>query len=84
MSSDADACMAWEKSVTVQIGRRAREIIRTPAEALIFLTNKWPSERGPQYQTAKEICLAALRRRIGNEAARASFILAASEAKLMI
>ncbi|WP_432420184.1 DUF982 domain-containing protein [Neorhizobium galegae] len=84
MRSSADNHGKWMEPVTVQIGRRAPEKIQTSAEALRFLTNKWPCKSGLQYQTARDICSAAIRRQIGNDAARASFVLAASEAKLII
>ncbi|WP_436255905.1 DUF982 domain-containing protein [Neorhizobium sp. LjRoot104] len=84
MRSGADNHGKWVEPVTVQIGRRAPEKIQTSAEALLFLTNKWPCERGLEYQTSRDICSAAIRRQIGNDAARASFVVAASVAKLII
>ncbi|EUB96545.1 protein of unknown function DUF982 [Rhizobium sp. CF080] len=73
----------WPEPVIVAVGRRSPEIIRTPAEALIYLTNKWPAARNERYRTATEVCSAALRRQIDAAAARETFLSAALEAGML-
>ncbi|MDR6818106.1 hypothetical protein J2X76_003283 [Neorhizobium sp. 2083] len=73
----------WQEPVVVAVGRRSPEIIRTPAEALIYLTNKWPAARNERYRTATQVCSAALRRQIDAAAARETFLSAALEAGML-
>jgi hypothetical protein len=74
----------WSDPVVVQIGKRPPEQITNAAEALIFLTTRWPAERGRQYQTATAVCSAALRRQAHSIDARQTFLSAALEARMIV
>jgi hypothetical protein len=74
----------WGEPVTVQMGRWAPVTIKDPAEALLFLTNRWPAQRNARYATATSTCAAALRRHINSLSARETFMAAALEAGLLV
>jgi hypothetical protein len=73
----------WQAAVWVQVGNGMAEPVRTPGEALEKLANRWPMERGRQYQRARANCLAALHRSLDPELARAAFIRASIEAEML-
>jgi len=50
----------WRPSVYVRIGRGNLEAIAGPNEALTYLANRWPAERGSYFENAKFACLMAV------------------------
>ncbi len=74
----------WQKPVRVAFGSQGTEIINSPFEALIVLTDRWPDMRGPHFVKARSTCRAALDGRRTPEEARQQFEQAVSEAQLHI
>ncbi len=73
----------WQVPVYVRIGYGASESVHGPNEALTYLEDRWPAERGPHYDRAHQTCqLATIRKRPG-ELAREAFIAAAIEARII-
>jgi hypothetical protein len=67
----------WEVPVYVKIGDGVSETIDTPDEALIYLETRWPAERGPAYERAKDACKLAADGYASLVDAREAFITAA-------
>jgi hypothetical protein len=72
----------WQKPVQVRFGPLGTEIINSPFEALVVLTDRWPDMRGPHFVRARSVCRAALDGRRSPEEARQQFEQAVSEAQL--
>ncbi|RWX75699.1 DUF982 domain-containing protein [Neorhizobium lilium] len=72
----------WQKPVQIAFGPLGTEVIKSPSEALIVLTDRWPDMRGPQFVKARSICRAAIDGRRSPEEARHQFEQAVSEAQL--
>lgn len=72
----------WQKPVRVAFGPLGTEVINSPFEALILLTDRWPDMRGPHFVRARSVCRAALDGRRSPEEARLHFEQAVSEAQL--
>jgi hypothetical protein len=68
----------WVSPVHVRIGFGIPETINNPLEGLDYLLNRWPAERGFQYEKAKAACTSAIQR-CGStlEEAREAFAIAA-------
>jgi hypothetical protein len=73
----------WHVPVMIRIGYGASEIVRSPADAVGYLTRRWPMERGRHFENAKRKCVAALNRQIPSEVAREEFIAAAIESYVL-
>jgi hypothetical protein len=58
------------------------EYVQNSAQALDCLLNRWPTDRGMYFETAKVKCDGAIRRIIAGEDARDSFISAAIDARI--
>lgn len=84
-SADVDPSWAnWKKPVYIQITDRRREVIENPAEALIYISNRWPCTIGAQAEIAKRSCSLVLRRKINTEDAYEAFVSAAAEAQILV
>ncbi|QFY62803.1 DUF982 domain-containing protein (plasmid) [Rhizobium grahamii] len=73
----------WEVPVFIRIGSGVRETIDGPREALEHLLNRWPAERGQQYESAKAACRLSVQHYGSLEEARDSFLSAAREAGVL-
>ncbi len=73
----------WCAPVNIRVGYGASELVRGPAQAYEYLTTKWPMERGPHYEMARQVCIAAVERRDASERAREAFIAASIEAYVL-
>lgn len=73
----------WCVPVMIRIGYGSSEIIHGPSDALYYLTQRWPMERGGHFENAKGKCVAALNWQISNEVAREEFIAAAIESYIL-
>jgi hypothetical protein len=79
----AMALVLWQKPVQVRIGRGPSETINGPNEALTFLLNRWPKERGQMVENAKYACTMAVERHGSSEIARDAFVAAAIDAYIL-
>ncbi|MDM9629555.1 DUF982 domain-containing protein [Rhizobium sp. S152] len=79
---DFSEVILWEVPVFVRIGNGVRETIDGPREALDYMLNRWPAERGQEYENAKSACRLAIQHYGSLEDARAHFVAAAGEAKI--
>lgn len=77
------ALSMWDVPVHVRIGRGFKETIDGPDDALFYLSNRWPAERGAQYERAKAACTEALERCGSLTEAREAFIAAAIEVRIL-
>jgi len=73
----------WGATVYLRIGQGMREPVDGPHQALMYLLNRWPAERGRFHAHAKLACLDALERSGSPELAREAFVYAAMEARLI-
>lgn len=76
--------LKWKMPVEVAFVQEGAQTVRNPFEALVCLTDKWPSMRGLNFLKARSACRAALDGRKTAEEARMHFIAAAKEAKLQM
>lgn len=83
-SADHQLVGEWKIPVRVQVGKHAPLAIRTPAEALSLLLNRWPTAGGKYHQEARHMCSMALRRTIPSEVARETFVSATLEAEILV
>lgn len=74
---------SWDVPVYVRIGCGVTETIRGPEEALDFLLNRWPSERGKYHGLAKLACAGALVNLGSPEVAREAFNASAIEVNIL-
>lgn len=77
------ALILWQTPVHVRIGLGPSETIDGPNEALTFLLNRWPKERGPVFENAKYACMMAVERNGSSEIARDAFVAAAIDAYIL-
>ncbi|MBA8876330.1 DUF982 domain-containing protein [Phyllobacterium myrsinacearum] len=64
--------------VNLQLGNGARVVsIRSIHEALVFLSNEWPADKGRKYHIAIRACAEALESKRSGDEARRAFIDAA-------
>jgi hypothetical protein len=73
----------WDVPVYVRIGRGFLETIEGPHQALMYLLNRWPAERGPHYERAKTTCATVLEQHGSVAEAREAFIAAAIEVHIL-
>ncbi|KAA0695544.1 DUF982 domain-containing protein [Neorhizobium sp. P12A] len=74
--------LKWKSPVEVSFAQEGSKVVQNPFEALVCLTDMWPSIRGLRFLKARSACRAALDGRKTAEEARAEFIAAAKEARL--
>lgn len=74
----------WAEPVRVRIGHGISVDIDGPQSALNAMTQRWPKERGEQYERARKLCMAALGRRVSAAAIRDDFIAACVEADVLV
>ena len=74
----------WSKPVRITFPRSRAHVVDGPVAALELLERDWPVRGGRHYQSAKEVCRAALARLTSPEAARETFISASIEAAVPI
>jgi hypothetical protein len=74
--------LKWKSPVELAFTHEGSRVVQNPFEALICLTDMWPTMRGLKFLKARSACRAALDGRKTSEQARAEFIAAAEEAKL--
>ncbi len=74
----------WQKPVQIAFGNLGTELVNSPSEALLMLTDRWPDLRGPHFVKARSCCRAALDGRRTPEEARQEFEHAVSEAQLHV
>lgn len=70
----------WRAPVLVRIDHGASERVDGPSDAIHYLQNRWPAERGTYYSQAIADCKQAAEGMIPAEVAKESFISAAIEA----
>jgi hypothetical protein len=75
--------VAWSYPVQVKISYGSSEYIHNSTQALDCLLNRWPADSGMYFETAKIKCDGAIKRIIGGEDARDSFISAAIDAHVL-
>ncbi len=86
MSPDKDQIQSlflWDTPVYLKIGRGMLETIEGPYEALVYLSTRWPAERGPYYDRAKVMCTEAVEAYGSVTEAREAFIAAAIEVLIL-
>jgi len=71
------------RRVLVRIGQGIAETIDGPKEALAYLWNRWPAERGPKFEVAKVSCRLAVQHYGLLEDARKASIDAAGEVDIL-
>ncbi|KQV83996.1 DUF982 domain-containing protein [Rhizobium sp. Root1220] len=74
----------WNDPIDLGFENTAARTILGPFDALKCLADLWPSARGLRYLKARSACRAALDGRKSLEEARAEFVAAAEEAKLVV
>ena len=73
----------WDVPVYVRIGRGFLKTIEGPHQALMYLSNRWPAERGPHYERAKMTCANVVEQHGSVAEAREAFIAAAIEVHIL-
>lgn len=73
----------WSEPVTVQLRYGFPEDIETSLQALNCLAQRWPKVGGEEYIRARQLCMAALGRRVPCETVRTAFAAAAEEAEVL-
>ena len=76
--------ISWTEPVRIRIGHGISIGIDGPQSALNAMTQRWPKERGEQYDRARKLCMAALGRRVSASAIRDDFIAACLEAEILV
>lgn len=77
------ALFLWESPVYLRIGRGMLETVEGPYEALVYLSTRWPAERGPYYDRAKAACNEVVEAYGSVTEARDAFIAAAIEVRIL-
>lgn len=77
------ALVIWLRPVYINFGGGMIEAIDGPAEALEYLSERWPLESGQYYKLAKLECVGALEGYQPAESARQTFVEAAREAGVL-
>jgi hypothetical protein len=80
------ACMtssSWRAPVLVRIGFGSSEAVRSPTEAVDYLTSRWPHVESDHHRVALHKCRIASSGAIPGEVAREAFISAAIEAYVL-
>ncbi len=80
---EQSATPLWPFPVTIRIGAGTPEPVRGPAEALDYMESRWPYDRGPNFDIAKQRCLEAINSQCSLEVSRNAFIAASIEEKML-
>ncbi|MFE0359683.1 DUF982 domain-containing protein [Streptomyces nigra] len=72
--------MSWSPPVLLRVQRDTELVFDGPLEAINFLENEWPSDRGHEYDRAVVLCIASLDDCVPLVAAREAFVAACIEA----
>lgn len=75
--------ICWATPVRVLVGRGVLLDIDGPHSALNTMTQRWPPTRGEHYERARNLCMAALGRRVSAAAIRDDFVAACAEAGVL-
>jgi hypothetical protein len=73
----------WGEPVWVRVGYGIPDAVKGPRQALIYLDVRWPAERGDGFMDARARCVDALNKKTTCETARAAFVRAAREARML-
>lgn len=82
MSGGFTGGASWRAPVLVRIGHGSSERVMSAAEAIHYLENRWPHERGSHYIRALNLCKTAREGAVPAEEAKEAFISAAIEARV--
>jgi hypothetical protein len=77
----SDIC--WTTPVKVTLGFGNQISIDGPQSALNAMTQRWPATRGERYERARNLCMAALGRRVAAASIRDDFVAACTEAGVL-
>ncbi|KRB61560.1 hypothetical protein ASE04_22170 [Rhizobium sp. Root708] len=80
---DAANLSLWDTPVYVRISRGMTEVIDGPHDAMTYLSNRWPAERGQHFEQARLACKDAIEQYGSLEQAREAFIAAANEVHIL-
>jgi hypothetical protein len=69
--------------IEVSFGVWRYRTVTGPFDAMICLTDLWPDRRGAHFVRARSACRGAIAGRVGAEQARAEFLAAAEEARIL-
>ncbi|WP_409527848.1 DUF982 domain-containing protein [Rhizobium sp.] len=83
MAVDILASAPFRAPVLVRIGHGSSEPVESASDAIHYLQNRWPHERGHHYQRAMLLCKHAAEGLVATEVAREAFIAAAIEAYVL-
>ncbi len=83
MAVDILASAPFRVPVLVRIGHGSSEAVESASDAIHYLQNRWPHERGHHYQQAMRLCKEAAQGLLPTEVAREAFIAAAIEAYVL-
>ena len=70
----------WMEPVKVSVGFGQLIEVDGPSAALNVMMQRWPGVRGEQYNRARQLCMAAMGRRVSACSIRDDFIAACMEA----
>lgn len=76
--------ICWVIPVRVRIGRGVQLDIDGPQSALNTMPQRWPATRGEHYGRARNLCMAALGKRVAAAAIRDDFVAACVEAGVLV
>lgn len=83
MAVDILASAPFRAPVLVRIGHGSSEPVESASDAMHYLQNRWPHERGDHYRRALKVCKEAAQGSVPTEVAREAFISAAIEAYVL-
>jgi hypothetical protein len=83
MNTETSSENAWKIPVLIRIGHGSSEQVASPSSALDYMKNRWPHERGSNYQKAVKECQTAVDGLCAAESARTAFIAAALESYVL-
>ncbi len=75
--------ICWAEPVRVRVGHGIPVDIDGPQSALNTMTQRWPQTRGEHYDRARNLCMAALGRRVSATSIRDDFVAACLEAGIL-
>jgi hypothetical protein len=73
----------WFEPVGIHLPLSTSLNIYSPLIALDVLMYRWPEDHGPEYEEARQRCLAAISGRCDPETARQSFLIASDHAHVL-
>jgi Protein of unknown function (DUF982) len=75
--------ICWTAPVQVHLGYGKKISIDGPQSALNAMTQRWPPTKGEHYERARNLCMAALGRRVAAASVRDDFVAACTEAGVL-